>query len=90
MSNKATVVHWWDRPTVVVNSVRSSILFIAMEVLHFSLLVSCVGFILQTKETPCVGQLIAVTTSGLSMRASADHSRPRVEPSFGAQLERSV
>lgn len=44
----------------------------------------------QTTETPCVGELRAVTTSGLSMRASAEHSSPRVEPSFWAQLESSV
>lgn len=44
----------------------------------------------QTTETPCVGEFRAVTTSGLSMRASAEHSSPRVEPSFWAQLDSSV
>lgn len=44
----------------------------------------------QTTETPCVGQFRTVTTSGLSMRASAEHSSPKVEPSFWAQLDRRV
>lgn len=82
--------HWW-RPPTVTEVIMSERLVISMKVLHLSLLVSCLCLrSRQTRETPCVGLLRAVTTSGLSMRASAEHSSPRVEPSFWAQLESSV